>query len=148
MVMAVARFESLFRKAASLDVDKRDLARLEDFLGGKLHDLLAVGAATAKANGRDVLLPHDLPITAGLERSIHEFRRLDEDLELDPILGHLATRPPLDVTYAVETEERLPFVLGGLCVALARTFKVLDPDVVNPQTRHWERAGTIFDTLL
>jgi hypothetical protein len=38
--------------------------------------------------------------------------------------------------------------VGGLSVALARTFKVLDPDLKNPSSRHWERAFRIFDLLL
>jgi uncharacterized protein DUF1931 len=33
-------------------------------------------------------------------------------------------------------------------VALARTFTIVDPDVTNPQTRHWERAFRILDLLL
>jgi hypothetical protein len=43
---------------------------------------------------------------------------------------------------------RLPDVVGGLSVALARTFKILDPDVKNPQTSHWERAFQVFDLVL
>jgi hypothetical protein len=39
-------------------------------------------------------------------------------------------------------------VAGGLSVALARTFKLIDPDVKNPQTAHWERAFQIFALLL
>jgi hypothetical protein len=45
-------------------------------------------------------------------------------------------RPPLDLTYSVETEEELPGIVGGLSVALARIFKVIDPDLKNPQTMH------------
>jgi hypothetical protein len=33
-------------------------------------------------------------------------------------------------------------------VALARTFHILDEDVQNPQTRHWEQADRVFDLLL
>ena len=36
---------------------------------------------------------------------------------------------------------------GGLTVALARAFKILDPKVKNPQSVHWERAMAIFDLL-
>lgn len=64
---------------------------------------------------------------------------MDEDVELAPILDDLATRPPLDLSYSQDTEARLPAVLGGRTVALARSFKVLDP-VEESATSPWERA--------
>lgn len=147
-LMGTSRFERLFRAAAGLDVDKDDLKRYSDFVNQKLYDLLLVGQAAAKANGRDVIEPWDLPITKGLEESIDEFKGLEEGLELRPILEQLASLPPLHLDYSVETEERFPEIVGGLSLALARTFRVLDPEVKNPQTKHWERAFRIFDLLL
>jgi hypothetical protein len=38
----------------------------------------------------------------------------------------------------------LPEVFGGLSVALARSFRVIDPTVSNPSTRHWDRVFTLF----
>ena len=110
--------------------------------------MLLRAQAAAKANGRDVIEPHDLPITKGLQERIHEFRTLDEEIELQPILDHFAARPPLDLAYGEEAEARLPAIAGGISVALARTFKVIDPELKNPQTRHWEMALRIFDLLL
>jgi hypothetical protein len=124
-IMAVHRFERFFRAAAGLDVDKDDLKRYSEFVSDKLHDLLMIGQATAKANGRDILQPRDLPITKGLQESIHVFREVDEEIE-----------------------SRLPEVVGGLSVALARTIKVIDPEVKNPQTAHWADAFRIFGLLL
>jgi uncharacterized protein DUF1931 len=147
-VTAIARFERFFRSVAGLDVDKSDLRRYSDFVNDKLYDLLLRAQAAAKANGRDVIEPHDLPITKGLQERIHEFRTLDEEIELQPILDHLAARPPLDLAYGEEAEARLPAIAGGISVALARTFKVIDPELKNPQTRHWEMALRIFDLLL
>ena len=147
-VTAIARFERFFRSAAGLDVDKSDLRRYSDFVNDKLYDLLLRAQAAAKANGRDVIEPHDLPITKGLQERIHEFRTLDEEIELQPIFDHLAARPPLDLAYGEEAEARLPAIAGGISVALARTFKVIDPELKNPQTRHWEMALRIFDLLL
>jgi hypothetical protein len=147
-VMAVNKFERFFRVAAGLDVDKDDIKRHSDFVSGKLYDLILIGQATAKANGRDILQPSDLPVTKGLQESIHEFRKLDEEIDLQPILAQLATWPPLDVTMSEETESRLPGVVGGLSLALARTFKIIDPKVKNPQTEHWERAFSVFSLLL
>jgi hypothetical protein len=147
-VMAVNKFERFFRVAAGLDVDKDDIKRHSDFVSGKLYDLLLIGQVTAKANDRDIIQPNDLPITKGLQESIHQFRKLDEEIDLKPILAQLATWPPLDVTMSDETEFRLPDVVGGLSLALARTFKIIDPEVKNPQTEHWERAFSVFNLLL
>lgn len=147
-VIAVNKFERFFRVAAGLDVDKDDIKRHSDFVSGRLYDLLLIGQVTAKANDRDIIQPNDLPITKGLQESIHQFRKLDEEIDLKPILAQLATWPPLDVTISDETESRLPDVVGGLSLALARTFKIIDPDVKNPQTEHWERAFSVFNLLL
>jgi hypothetical protein len=144
----VNKFERFFRVAAGLDVDKDDIKRHSDFVSGRLYDLLLIGQVTAKANDRDIIQPNDLPITKGLQESIHQFRKLDEEIDLKPILAQLATWPPLDVTISDETESRLPDVVGGLSLALARTFKIIDPDVKNPQTEHWERAFSVFNLLL
>jgi len=147
-VMGVARFERFFRAAAGLDVDKDDLKRFDDFVGQQVYDLLLIAQAAAKANRRDVVQPSDLPITKGLQESIHDFERIDQEVELQPILDQLAAWPQLDLSLSEEVEARLPAIVGGLAVALARTLKIIDPDVKNPQSRHWERAFRIFDLLL
>jgi hypothetical protein len=146
--MGVARFERFFRAAASLDVDKADLGRYNDFVDQKVYDLLIMAQATAKANARDVVEPYDLPITKGLQESVHEFQNLDEEVELAPILEQLAARPPLDLALSEATESRLPTIVGGMSVALARTFKIMDPKLRNPATAQWERAFRIFHLLL
>ena len=107
-VMGATRFERFFRVAAGLHVDKNDLKRYGEFVDQKLYDLLLAGRATAKANGRDIMQPYDLPITKGLQENLHRFRQIDEEVELAPILEQLAARPPLDVTLADSTESRLP----------------------------------------
>jgi Domain of unknown function (DUF1931) len=147
-VMSVPRFERFFRLAAGLDVDKDDVKRYSDFIGHKLYDLLVVGQANASANGRDVIEPSDLPITKGLQETVHQFRALDDDVELLPVLEQLAALPPLDRSMGDRTQARLPEIVGGLSLALARTFVIVDPKLTNPQSRHWERAFRLFDLLL
>jgi Domain of unknown function (DUF1931) len=147
-VMSVARFERFFRVAASLNVDKQDLKRYSDFINQKVHDLLLRGEATARANGRLIIEPFDLPITKGLQESIHAFKSIDEQIELRPILEQLTARLPLDLAYGEDTEARLPEVVGGLSVVLARAFKIIDGDLKNPQTEHWQRCFRIFDLLM
>lgn len=147
-VMSIARFERFFRAAAGLDVDKNDLKRYSDFVDAKLYDLLTVAQATAKANGRDIIRTCDLPITKGLQESIHHFQKIDQEVELKPILEQLATHPALDRTPDEETEAAYPDIIGGLSLALAQSFKILHPDLKNPQTQHWDDARAVFDLLL
>jgi hypothetical protein len=147
-LMGIAKFERFFRLAAGLDVDKSDLKRYGDFVNEKIYDLLVRGQAAAKANGRVIIEPFDPPITKGLQEQIHAFRNIDEQIELKPILDHLAALPPLDLAYSEETEARFPEIAGGISVALARTFKIIDPALKNPQSEHWERSQRIFDLLL
>jgi hypothetical protein len=147
-VMSVAKFERFFRIAAGLDVDKQDLKRYSDFINQKVYDLLLRAEAAAKANGRVIIEPFDLPITKGLQESIHDFRKIDEQIELQPILDQLTAQPPLDLAYGEDTERQLPLVVGGLSLALARTFKIIDGNLKNPASEHWQRCFRIFDLLM
>lgn len=144
----VARFERFFRVVASLDVDRNDLKRYEEFVNAKVRDLLVRAEATAKANGRDVILPHDVPITKGLQERIHDYRSIEALLELEPAVDAITRHPQLDLAYSDETEAQLPTLAGGLSVALARSFKVIDAQLKNPRTEEWERAMALFDLLI
>jgi hypothetical protein len=148
VVATVRRLEEFFRRAASLDVDKMDVRRLNEFLNHKVRDLLLIAQARAKAKGRDIVQPWDLPITKGLQETIHRFRGLDAELSLSPYLQVLLMVPSLDLTLANETEARMPEVAGGLCLALAESFRIIDEELKNPMTEHWERAYRLFDLLL
>jgi hypothetical protein len=147
-VMGIAKFERFFRMAAGLDVDKQDLKRYSEFVNHKVYDLLLRAQALAKANGRIIIEPFDLPITKGLQENIHAFRSLNEEIEIKSILDHLTARPPLDLAYSDDVESSLAEVAGGLSVALANAFKVIDPDVKNPQSEQWERCLRIFNLLV
>jgi hypothetical protein len=147
-VMSVAKFERFFRIVAGLDDDKQDLKRYSDFINQKLYDLLLRGQAAAKANGRVIMEPFDLPITNGVQECIHELEKLDEEIELRPILDHLAARPPLDIAYSEDVEDHLPEIVGGLSVAVARAFRIIDPNLKNPSGEHWQKCLRLFDLLL
>jgi hypothetical protein len=147
-VTSVARFERFFRLVAGLDIDKDDLRRYQDFIDRKVRDLLVVGEAAAGANGRDIMLPSDLPVTKGLQQSIHDFEEVEAELQLGPILDRLTPRPYLRAALEAETDARLPKIVGGLSVALAHTFKLVYPNLKNPSSAHWECAFRIFDQLL
>jgi hypothetical protein len=147
-IMSIPKFERFFREAASVDVDKEDLRRYDEFINRKLYDLLLRGQATAKANDRDVILPHDLPVTKGLQESIHAFRAINEGIELQPILDQLTRLPVLAMEYSDEVRAQLPEVAGGLSVALARCFKIVNPDLKNPMSQDWDKATQLFDLVL
>src|SRR2546422_10820826 len=112
--MSVAKFERFFRGAAGLDVDKSDLRRYNDFVNQKTSDLLIRGQAVAKANGRDIIEPFDLPITKGLQESIRNFNKIDQEIDLLPILDYIAGLRQLDLPYSDKTKTELPRIVGGL----------------------------------
>ena len=147
-VFGVIKFERFFRTAAGLNVDKNDIKRFDSFVRDKLGDMILMAEATARANNRDLIYPQDLPITKGLQETMHAFRRMEPELELAPILEQLAGYPPPNFTLTIETEQRLPAVVGGLALAVARTFTIVDPQLTNPQSSDWERVFRLFDTLL
>ena len=146
-VMSISKFEHFFRVAGSLDIDKSDIARYEDFINREIEGLLIRAQAAAKQNLRDVIEPQDLPITKGLQENIERFRQFDTEVELRPVLDSITVRPRLDMEYSDDTDSQLPDIAGGLSVALARVFKILDPKVKHPFGEEWERATQVFNEL-
>ena len=144
----VSKFEKLFRKIGSFDIDKADVYRLTNFINDVTYRLLQTGIENASVNNRDVLWIQDLPITQGLQESIKEFKKYDEEINIDNILEDLATLPPLKYEIGLDIQEKLPEIQGGLIVALIKTFRILDERKKNPQTEDWEKAIQIFETLL
>ncbi len=62
-LMEVDRFQRLFRETADLEADKSDVRRVNELLNRKLHALLLAGQGRARAEGRDVIMAGDIPIT-------------------------------------------------------------------------------------
>ncbi len=147
-VFGFTRFERFFLDAGGVDVDRNDMKRFLDFVNEIIYDLLIRGQANAEANGRDIIQPWDLPITAGLQETMHQFRKLDQDIELRTILDDLTARPPMAYALSEETEARLPEIFGGSSVALARTLKIIEPGERRIQPAEWDRAFRIFDLLI
>ncbi len=147
-VIGAKRLKELLRATAGLNCDKSDVKRLLDLVSDKLYDLLLIGARNASYNGRDLIMEPDLPITKGLQESIREFRALEEEIELQPILDYLASRTRLERPLSVEVEQKLPEIAGGLILVAGRLVKILDPSVVNPDTEMWERVARAMDLTL
>jgi hypothetical protein len=144
----IPELKRFFRAAGSVDVDKSDLERFREFVDERVDALAIAGRDAAKWNGRDVIAPQDLPITAGLQEQMRAFDKLEEADEVREFLRGTVRRPPADVTFGEETEDVLIEVFGGLGVALARTFRILDERVTNPTTQHWDRAFELFRLLV
>jgi hypothetical protein len=140
--------QRFFRSVGSVDVDKADVERYRTFVDEKVDDIAIAGRDAARWNGRDVIAPQDLPITRGLQERMREFGKLDEADQIRELLRGTLRRPPDDVTFGEETEDVLTEVFGGISVALARSFRIVDPEVANPSTRHWERAFDLFRLLV
>jgi hypothetical protein len=137
-------FERFFRSVGSVKIDKNDVRRLRTFVDEQIDNIAIAGRDSAKWNGRDVIVPQDLPITAGVQERMREFDKLGEAGEIRELLRQQLRRPPATVTFAEDTEQLLPELFGGLAVALAQSFRVIDPTLKNPSPQHWERAFQLF----
>ena len=144
----IPQVQRFFRAAGGVNVDKDDVKRYWKFVDDKIDDIVIAGRDIAKWNGRDMIAPQDLPITKGLQEQIRAFGKLEEADELRRLLRGTVRRPPDDVTLADEAEDELIEVFGGLGVALARSFRLLDEHVTNPTTEHWDRAFGLFRLLV
>lgn len=144
---AIPLFERFFRSAAGIKVDKNDLRRFREFVDEQIDGVSIAGRDAAKWNGRDVIEPQDLPITRGVQERMREFDKLEEADEVRNLLREQVRRPPADVTFSESTDRLLVELFGGLSIALARSFRVIDPTSENPSTQHWDRAFALFRML-
>ena len=147
-VVGFTKLEALFRKAASLDIHKGHAKDITDIVEQKLVDLLIAGERNANMNGRDVIWEADLPITKGLQETIIEFRKLEEEIDLKDVLEMLTTFPPLKYPYSAELEEKLPEITGALIVVMARMMKEVDDNDRALDHKTIEKTKKIMDLTL
>ena len=140
-------FQRFFHSVAGIKVDKNDVRRYREFVDEQIDGIAIAGRDTARWNGRDVIVPQDLPITRGVQERMREFDKLAEAQEIRDLLRQLVRRPPADVTFDESTEELLPELFGGLSIALARSFRVIDPTLENPSTQQWNQAFELFGLM-
>jgi Domain of unknown function (DUF1931) len=139
-------FERFFRSVASINVGSGSSSTSISLT------FAIAGRNSAKWNGRDVIVAQHLPIPKGVQKRMREFDKLDEADEIRELLRQVVRQPPGDVTFAEETQQLLPELFGGLSIALARSFRVVDPTVSSPSTEHWNRcsrysAGVLMPTV-
>jgi hypothetical protein len=142
--LGITAFERFFRSVAGIKIHKNDVRRFREFVDEQIDDISIAGRNSAKWNGRDVIVAQDLPITKGVQERMREFDKLEEAEEIRELLGLAVRLPPGDVTFAEDTERLLPELFGGLTIALARSFRVVDPKVSSPSTEQWDRVFTLF----
>jgi hypothetical protein len=140
--------KELLRRSASVDIDKSDMKRLSDLIGGKLYDLLVIGVRNASYNNRDVIMEPDLPLTKAFLERMQDFKRYDEQIGLKEILEQLAGYPPLERALSTDVEAMLPAVAGTLAMLAGKTMKVIEPNVKNPDDAMWDKVFTLMDVLL
>jgi hypothetical protein len=90
----------------------------------------------------------DLPLTKCILEHTRVFRRYKEEIELQPILHHLATYPPLERTLSLDVEALLPDLVGTLAMLAGQTMKIIDSDVKNPGNEMWDLVLRLMDVLL
>ncbi len=147
-VVGFTKLESLFRKAAGLDIKKGHAKDITDIVEQKLVDLLIAGERNANMNGRDVIWEADLPITKGLQETIIAFKKLEEEIDLQDVLDTLTTFPPLKYPYSAELEAKLPEITGALLVVMAKIMKEVDDNDRAVDHKTIETTKRIMDLTL
>ena len=125
-VVGFTKLEALFRKAASIDIKKGHAKEITDIAESKLTDLLIAAEINANINGRDVIWESDLPITTGLQETIIELRKLEEEVELEDVLTFLRNTTPVKYALSPEVEAKLPELIGALLIIMAKIMKEID----------------------
>ena len=146
-VVGFKKLEAVFRKAAGIDIDKSKADRITDIIEKKFNDLLLVAVEKAGYNGRDVIMEPDMPITKGFEESIREFKKLEEEVDLQDILAYLEKIPPLKYPISAELEAKLPEYIGALMLIIARVLKEVGAER-RPSAEDIDRCERILDLTL
>lgn len=64
-----------------IKVDKNNLRRFRGFVDGQIDSVATSGRDAATRNGRNGIVPQDLPITEGVQERISEFDKTDAAAE-------------------------------------------------------------------
>ena len=146
-VVGFRKLDAVFRKAAGIDLDKSKADKVIDIIEKKFHDLLLVAVEKAGYNGRDVIMEADMPLTKGFEESIREFKKLEEEVDIQDVLAFLEKIPPLKYPISAELEAKLPEYIGALMLIIARVLKEVGAER-RPSTEDINRCERILDLTL
>lgn len=146
--MGISKYEKLFKTVGSLDIDKNDIVRLNNFVNKITVRFLKTAIKNTSLNGRDIIWMSDIPVTIGLEQSTELFKEFDKELDLFPILKENLKIPPLKYEIGDDVLDQIPYLQGGIIISLIKSMKIIDEHKKNPQTEDWLKATEIFETLL
>ncbi len=147
-VVGVHKIEKLFKEVASLRLDKSKVKEISDIVDDKLYDLLVVAQENTKYNNRDVIWFSDVPLTKAFKESILKFEELEEELELEQILEHLAGLPALRYDLEVELEQKLPLIAGTLLYILALVAKEFSPKDKSLSSEDLKKVTDILNLMI
>ncbi len=147
-VTGAHKIEALYKKAAGLRIDKNKVKKISDVVDQKLYDLLVVAEGNARYNGRDIIWMCDVPLTKAMKESMQKFKELEEALELQPILDHLAKLPPLKYGLEEELEKKLPDLVGTLIFVMANITKEFSPKDRTISAEEMEKAERILNLMI
>lgn len=147
-IIGFTKLETFFRKVASLDIEKGHVKEITDIVEKKLLDFLVAAERNANLNGRDVIWEADLPITKGMQESMIEVKKLEEEVEVEDVLDYLTTVPPLKYPLAADLEAKLPNLTGAIVLVMARIMKEMETESRRVNHEMIERAGHIMDLTL
>jgi len=143
-VVGFTKLQAIMRKGAGLDIAKGHAKEITDIVDQKVYDLLVAGERNAKYNSRDVIWVCDVPITNGLEKTIDEFKKLEENLEVKDVVETMA-HYPATLALEIELENRLPEIAGGLLLTMARIMKAVKHDDRTVDHDMINRAKEVLD---
>jgi hypothetical protein len=146
-VVGFKKLETVFRKAAGVDLDKSKANEILDIVEKKFHDMLLVAVEKAGYNGRDIIMEADMPVTRGFEESLRQFRELEEAIDLQDVLAYLEKIPPLKYPISADLEAKLPEYIGALMLIIARVLKELGAER-KPSSEDIKKASRILDLTL
>jgi Domain of unknown function (DUF1931) len=129
-----AWLQAFLTRGSGLLFDAEQTAQVARLAERSLVSLFDVAEQTALANGRAVILRHDLPLTRGLQARLGEAEAMAADVELQPVLVFLAeagVRGPLDERVRAE----VPRLMAALLLLAGRVIAIVEPDDVTMAER-------------
>ena len=160
---AYAWLHEFIAGGTGLDLDQDQVTQIARMAERKLSDLFEMAEETAAANGRGLILRHDLPLTKGLLQTLEDVTVLSKDIEFEPIYLFLRTSTGLRAGVDDMVLADLPRLFAALLILSGRIIAVLEPTTMLPQERFelltrsadsrptaWEieRAAQVLDLTL
>jgi hypothetical protein len=155
----LAWLQAFLTRGSGLVFDAEQTAQIAGLAERSLVGLFDVAQETALANGRAIILRHDLPLTRGLRARLGEAEALAGDLALQPLLTFLADA---GVPGLLDERVRLevPRLMAALLLLAGRVIAILEPSDMSTTERlerllrpdptgptHWEleRASRVLN---